>query len=138
MQRFLVIAIGACAYVVAASFALAYLPFSDVPVFLGALFTKGWQASLIWMKARHFVICGLVGLAVALILVRREKQAALVDAFVIGLLAVGWHVFLRWSVVGGLDHVGWLEITEYLVLLLAIAVWVPVFRAPLWQRYLKR
>jgi hypothetical protein len=128
MKRFLVVTIGSCAYILAGSFALAYLPFSDVPAFLGDWITKGWQASLFWLKLRHFVICCLIGLPVASILVRQVRRAALADAVAIGLLAVGWNLFLRWSVVGGLDHVGWLEITDYLVLLLAIVVWVPVLR----------
>jgi hypothetical protein len=128
MKRFLVVAVGAGAYLFGASFALACLPFSEVPAFFRAWFSKGWQASLFWLKVRHLVIHCSIGIPAALVLVKQVKQTALADGLVIGVLAVGWTVFLRWSVLGGFDRVSWLEISDYLVILLAIPVWVPAFR----------
>lgn len=125
MRRILLIISIAVLYVLAVSLALKYLPSYEAPQFFKLLFTKNSNGSLVWAKVRHFAVVGAVGSLLALSLVRHMKETAQIDGFVIGTLAVTWGFLFRWRMIGT-SGAGWIEITDYLIIWLAIPLCITI------------
>jgi len=134
MKRTIIILTVVVIYVFAVWTMLVSLPFLETPPLLKTLFTKNWQSFIVWMKIRHAFSVAVVGGILALLLVRYDKRTAQIDALIIGAFSVLWAVFFQWVITGINISITWIEITDYLVIGLAIPVLVAVIRKLTWSQ----
>jgi hypothetical protein len=125
MRRIFIILCIAILYIFVVSLTLKFLPFGETPQFFKELFTKSWHGALVWIKIRQFAVAGVAGIALAFFLLRQFKKTAQVDGFAIGTLAVPWGIVFRLIMVGT-SRVDWIEITDYLIVWLAIPLSVTI------------
>jgi len=66
----------------------------------------------------------------ALLIIRYDKKTAQVDAVIIGVLSIVWGVVYKWifydSSYKSTGLLGWVELTDYLVVALAIPTFVAI------------
>jgi hypothetical protein len=129
MKRLLRIVLFAAIYVMALSYALKYLPFEDIPEQLRMVFANGWHGTLTWMKIWHVAVVGVVGALLAFRLIRTAQDTAQIDACIIGAFAVLWGVLLRLATIGTISF-GWIEVTDYLTVGLAVPLLTTALSIP--------
>ena len=112
-------------YVFSISYALMYLPFSETPGWLASLFNKKTHGTLLWLKMRHLFVVTLLSFCLAWLLARSDRNNALINSLAVGALSVLWGVGFSWMIVGTI-YFGWIEVTDYLVIALAIPLWTAV------------
>jgi len=113
-------------YVFGISYALKYLPLQETPEWLAALFNRKIHASLFWWKMRHLLVVMLLSYCLAQLLIRQDRNNARTNSISVGLLSVLWGIGFAWVVVGTI-HLGWTEITDYLVIGFGIPLWTALF-----------
>jgi hypothetical protein len=108
-------------YVIGIAYALMYLPFYDVPESLGSLFDRSSYGTLLWLKMRQFVVVAFIGSALAMFLLRYDRKNVQINSLLVGVMSVLWGIVFSWVVVGTV-YLGWIEITDYLV----VGLWIPL------------
>jgi hypothetical protein len=127
IKRILVVLAATVVYILAVFAALIFLPFDTTPHFVGALIANKLNAFLFWAKLRHFSATVVVAALVAWGLVKQDPRTAQMNALYIGLLSMLFGAFLRVHVAGGMS-LGWIEITDYLTIGLAVPALVALVR----------
>jgi len=133
MKRTLIILTVVVLYVLGIWFAMVNLPFVGTPETLKSLFAKDWHGSLAWIKIRHTVAVLIVGGLLSLFLVKYDQKTAKTDSCIIGALSVLYGVIFKWVFLGiygirtgGSSIFTWIDVTDYLVIGLAIPVLVVI------------
>ena len=137
MRRFLFILSSVIIYTVAISTALGYLPFADAPTWFRLIF-KTKYAILIWFKIRHTLIVLACGVMASACIVKCDAEKRYFDAWAIGISSFLFGVFeaitikyqlckevqlpFTWANTSNL-----LEVTDHLLILFAIPVFVGLF-----------
>ncbi len=124
MKKTMIIIGVVLVYVFGISYALKYLPLHDAPEWLLSLFQRKSQGSLLWLKIRHLFVVALIGVSLAGFLLRYDRKNVQINSILVGLLSILWGVVFSWAVIRTV-YLGWIEVTDYLV----VGLWIPVVTA---------
>lgn len=133
MKRTLIILTVVVLYIVGIWLAMVNLPFVATPETFKSLFAKEWYGSLAWIKIRHTVAVVIVGGVLSMLLVRYDRKTATIDSCIIGALSILYGVIFKWYFlgikglrIGGSSIFTWIDVTDYLVIGLAVPVLVEI------------